>query len=246
MFFLGETKNCSKSFPKTSIDASTDAKVSCLGWTVVASQGHQKLLSSLFLTETSFLSSRTTTHPSIFRRTREHRLGLTSVLLDVPHRSISEFAIVKPGHRLGSRCFAELSSVAVAPPFAPLPRHPRTAGTAKRRGLAGERRAAEGGAVQARCIHRPCSVGGGTQLQLDSTQSTGAPDPATDAAAQRHRSLEHDAQNGLAALFTTGALMALKTGPPRDRHDAIKEKIGLVLALSVGLLSCGSGVQGKP
>ena len=209
MFFLGETKNCSKSFPKTSIDASTDAKVSCLGWTVVASQGHQKLLSSLVLTETSFLSSRTTTHPSIFRRTREHRLGLTSVLLDVPHRSISEFAIVKPGHRLGSRCFAELSSVAVAPPFAPLPRHPRTAGTAKRRGLAGERRAAEGGAVQARCIHRPCSVGGGTQLQLDSTQSTGAPDPATDAAAQRHRSLEHDAQNGLAALFTSGALMNL-------------------------------------
>ena len=119
MFFLGETKNCSKSFPKTSIDASTDAKVSCLGWTVVASQGHQKLLSSLFLTETSFLSSRTTTHPSIFRRTREHRLGLTSVLLDVPHRSISEFAIVKPGHRLGSRCFAELSSVAVAPAFLP-------------------------------------------------------------------------------------------------------------------------------
>ena len=246
MFFPGETKNCSTSFPKTSIDASTHAKVRCLGWTVVASQGHQKLLSSLFLTETSFLSSRTTTHPSIFRRTREHRLGLTSVLLDVPHRSISEFAIVKPGHRLGSRCFAELSSVAVAPPFAPLPRHPRTAGTAKRRGLAGERRAAEGGAVQARCIHRPCSVGGGTQLQLDSTQSTGAPDPATDAAAQRHRSLEHDAQNGLAALFTTGALMALKTGPPRDRHDAIKEKIGLVLALSVGLLSCGSGVRRKP
>ena len=209
MFFLGETKNCSKSFPKTSIDASTDAKVSCLGWTVVASQGHQKLLSSLFLTETSFLSSRTTTHPSIFRRTREHRLGLTSVLLDVPHRSISEFAIVKPGHRLGSRCFAELSSIAVAPPFAPLPRHPRTAGTAKRRGLAGERRAAEGGAVQARCIHRPCSVGGGTQLQLDSTQSTGAPDPATDAAAQRHRSLEHDAQNRLAKLSTAGALMNL-------------------------------------
>ena len=116
---------------------------------------------------------------------------------------------MKPGHRLGSRCFAELSSVAVAPPLAPLPRHPRTAGTAKRRGLAGERRAAEGGAVQARCIHRPCSVGGGTQLQLDSTQSTGAPDPATDAAAQRHRSLEHDAQNGLAALFTSRALMNL-------------------------------------
>ena len=89
-------------------------------------------------------------------------------------------------------------------------------------------------------------MGGGAHLQLDSAQSAGAPDPATDAAAQRHRSLEHDAQNGLAALFTTGALMALKTGPPRDRHDAIKEKIGLVLALSVGLLSCGSGVRVEP
>jgi len=52
-------------------------------------------------------------------------------------------------------------------------------------------------------------VGGGTQLQLDSTQSTGAPDPATDTAAQRHRSLEHDAQNRLAALFTSRALMNL-------------------------------------
>ena len=52
-------------------------------------------------------------------------------------------------------------------------------------------------------------MGGGTQLQLDSTQSTGAPDPATDAAAQRHRSLEHDAQNRLATLSTAGALMNL-------------------------------------
>ena len=112
MFFLGETKNCSTSFPKTSIYASTHAKVTCLGWTVVASQGHQKLLSSLVLTETSFFSSRTTTtHSSIDRRTRERRLGLTSVLLDIAHRSSSEFAIVKPERRLGSRCFAELSSV---------------------------------------------------------------------------------------------------------------------------------------
>ena len=45
--------------------------------------------------------------------------------------------------------------------------------------------------------------------KLDSAQSTGAPDPATDAAAQRHRSLEHDAQNGLATLSTAGALMNL-------------------------------------
>ena len=124
MFFLGETKNCSTSFPKTSIDASTHAKVPCLGWTVVASQGHQKLLSSLVLTETSFLSSRTTTHPSIFRRTRERRLGLTSVLLDMAHRSSSEFAIVTLGHCSGSKCFAELSSVSRRP--IPLPRYRAT------------------------------------------------------------------------------------------------------------------------
>ncbi|MGB0352008.1 MAG: hypothetical protein ACPGDC_08750, partial [Synechococcus sp.] len=121
MFFLGETKNCSKSFPKTSIDASIDAKVSCLGWTVVASQGHQKLLSSLVLTETSFFSSRTTTtHSSIDRRTRERRLGLNSVLLDLAHRSSSEFAIVLSGRRLGSRCFAELSSVCRRPTPCPV------------------------------------------------------------------------------------------------------------------------------
>ena len=89
-------------------------------------------------------------------------------------------------------------------------------------------------------------MGGGAHLQLDPAQPAGASDPATDAAAQRHRSLEHDAQNGLATLSTTGALMAKKTDPFRDRHDAIKEKIGLVLALSIGLLSCGSGVRGKP
>jgi hypothetical protein len=121
MFFLGETKNCSTSFPKASIDASTHAKVPCLGWTVVARQGHQKLLSSLVLTETSFFSSRTTTtHSSIDRRTRERRLGLTSVLLDLAHRSSSEFAIVLSGRRLGSRCFAELSSVCRRPTPCPV------------------------------------------------------------------------------------------------------------------------------
>ncbi len=75
--------------------------------------------------------------------------------------------------------------------------------------LAGECRAAEGGAVQARCIHRSCPVGGGAHLQLDPAQPAGTPDPAADAAAQRHRSLEHDAQNRLAALSTTRALMNL-------------------------------------
>ena len=120
MFFLAEIKNCPTSFTKTSSHAPTDAKVPCLGWTVVASQGHQKLLSSLVLTETSFFSSRTTTHPSIFRRTRERRLGLTSVLLEMAHRSSSEFAIVKPGRRLGSRCFAELSPVCRRPTPCPV------------------------------------------------------------------------------------------------------------------------------
>ena len=51
--------------------------------------------------------------------------------------------------------------------------------------------------------------GGGARLLLDPAQPAGTPDPTTDAAAQRHRSLEHDAQNGLAALFTAGALMNL-------------------------------------
>ena len=52
-------------------------------------------------------------------------------------------------------------------------------------------------------------MGGGAHLQLDPAQSTSAPDPATDAAAQRHRSLERDAQNRLATLSTAGALMNL-------------------------------------
>ena len=36
-----------------------------------------------------------------------------------------------------------------------------------------------------------------------------------------------------------------KPVPPRDRHDAITQKLGLVLALSVGLLSYGLGVRGN-
>ena len=121
MFFPGEIKNCSTSFPKSSIHASTHANVRCLGWTVVARQGHQELLSCLVLTETSFFSSSTTTtHSSIDRRTRELRLGLTSVLLDMAHRSSCEFATVKPGRRLGSRCFAELSSVCRPPTPCPV------------------------------------------------------------------------------------------------------------------------------
>jgi hypothetical protein len=49
-------------------------------------------------------------------------------------------------------------------------------------------------------------VGCGEHLPLDSASASGAPDPAEDAAAQRNRNLELDAQNRLAALFTTRAL----------------------------------------
>jgi hypothetical protein len=49
-------------------------------------------------------------------------------------------------------------------------------------------------------------VGCGEHLPLDSASAAGAPDPAEDAAAQRNRNLELDAQNRLAALFTTRAL----------------------------------------
>ena len=162
------------------------------------------------------------------------------------HRSSSEFAIVKLGFCPAADALQSCSLLPSPHPLAPLPRHPRTSGTARRRRLAGERRAAKGGAVQARCIHRSCPMGGGAHLQLDPAQPAGAPDPAADAAAQRHRSLEHDAQNGLAALFTSRALMASKNRSPPGTGMTHQRKIGLVLALSVGLLSCGSGVRGKP
>ena len=75
-------------------------------------------------------------------------------------------------------------------------------------------------------------MGDGADIQMDSAQSTGAPDPAADAAAQLDRSLKHNAQNRLAELFTTRALMASKT-------------LGLVLALSVGLHCYGEGIRGE-
>ena len=73
-------------------------------------------------------------------------------------------------------------------------------------------------------------MGGGEHLQMDPAQSTGAPDPAAEAAAQRDKSLENDAQNRVAELFNTRALIASKT-------------LGLVLALSVELHSYGLGVR---
>ena len=50
-------------------------------------------------------------------------------------------------------------------------------------------------------------------LQLDPAQLAGTPVQTADALAQRHRSLEHDAQNRLAALFTTGEVMTKLTSP---------------------------------
>ena len=113
-------------FSRISAHASTSAKVSCLGWTVVASQGSLKLLSSLVLTETSFFLWRTTTtHPSI----HIVPVGIGSVipamqlngfLLESVHSPSCELAIVTLRHRYGSRCFADLSSVAVARSHCPV------------------------------------------------------------------------------------------------------------------------------
>ena len=79
--------------------------------------------------------------------------------------------------------------------------------------MAGESRATEGGAIQTRYFHHPCPMGSDSNLQLDPAQPTGTPDPTADALAQRHRSLEHDAQNRLAALFATGEVMTKLTSP---------------------------------
>ena len=77
--------------------------------------------------------------------------------------------------------------------------------------MAGESRATEGGAIQTRYFHHPCPMGSDSNLQLDPAKPTGTPDPTADALAQRHRSLEHDAQNRLAALFATGEVMTKLT-----------------------------------
>ena len=111
------------------------------------------------------------------------------------------------GYPCRSGCCAELTLLPSPQPLAPLPRHPRTSSKARRRRLVGEPRAAEGGAVQTRCGHRSCPVGCGSHLPLDSATTTGAADPAKDASAQRHRSLEHHAENRLAAMFTAPALI---------------------------------------
>tara|TARA_B100001778_G_scaffold258874_1_gene219172 strand:+ start:158 stop:376 length:219 start_codon:yes stop_codon:yes gene_type:complete len=50
-------------------------------------------------------------------------------------------------------------------------------------------------------------VGCGAHLLLGSASATDATDPPADAPPQRHRSVEHDAQDRLAALFPSRALM---------------------------------------
>ena len=122
-------------------------------------------------------------------------------------------------------------------PLAPLPRHPRTTRTARRRRLAGEPRAAKGCPVQARGNYRQFTVGGGAHLQLDSAQATGAPDPAADVVAQHDRSLEHDAEDRLAALFTARALTAQKQ--PLSLQDRWTHSLDLCVVLnhSIGSFS---------
>ena len=66
--------------------------------------------------------------------------------------------------------------------------------------------AAAGGAVQARRIHRSLRMGGGADLQLEATETTGADDPATNASSQRHRGVEHHEKDGLAAMPPTHPL----------------------------------------
>ena len=51
------------------------------------------------------------------------------------------------------------------------------------------------------------------ELTAGSRPARRYPSPDGGALAQRHRSLEHDAQNRLAALFTTGEVMTKLTSP---------------------------------
>ena len=89
--------------------------------------------------------------------------------------------------------------------------------------MACERSAAEGGAVQARRIHRSLRMGGGADLQLEATETTGADDPATNASAQRHRGVEHHEKDGLAAMPPTRPLISrssrLVAREPLLRHS---------------------------
>ena len=62
--------------------------------------------------------------------------------------------------------------------------------------------------LQARHLDIACAVGSHQDLQLRSPASTDPNHTAQDAAAQRHCGMADDAQEGLAAMLTTGALNA--------------------------------------
>jgi hypothetical protein len=70
------------------------------------------------------------------------------------------------------------------------------------------RAAAEALSLQTLNGHGPRAVGGGADLQLGATPSTSADNPAADAAAQRDRSLVHDAETGLGAMQATSEVKA--------------------------------------
>ena len=53
-------------------------------------------------------------------------------------------------------------------------------------------------------------MGHAVDLQLDATEHAGADDPAADAAAQRHRGVEHHEKDGLAAMPPTRPLTCRK------------------------------------
>ena len=51
-------------------------------------------------------------------------------------------------------------------------------------------------------------MGHAGDLQLEATEPAGADDPAADAAAQRHRGVEHHEKDGLAAMPPTRPLIS--------------------------------------
>ena len=66
--------------------------------------------------------------------------------------------------------------------------------------MAGERSTAEGRSLQERHGDSSCRIGHAGDLQLEAPEPAGADEPAADAAAQRHRGVEHHEKDGLAAM----------------------------------------------
>ena len=149
------------------------------------------------------------------------------------NRSSSEFAIVLPGRRLGSRCFAELSSVCRRPTH--LPRYRATHEPAEQPGGEGWLVSAEQQKVvqfkpDASTVHAQW-VAVRTYNWIppnrclrpgDGCCGTTPSKPGTRCSKRAGGAVHHRCADGIK-----------NRSPPRDRHDAIKEKIGLVLALSL-------------